>query len=292
MSKSKISLGRGLGAILEEVEKAYQNDLSQNTERIQYISIDDIEPNPYQPRKSFSEESIKELSESIKTYGLLQPIIVYEEEDRYVLIAGERRLKAAKLAGFEEIKAIIADIDTKKLRELALIENIQREDLNPIELAEAYKELIENYNITHEELAERLHKSRVQITNTLRLLNLSDETKELIANGKLSQGHAKVLVGLSEKEQKLAVDSIIGQKLNVRETETLVKNIKSNPNSHISTTTNELEKKVQKLTKSLLDKGLNVKSQKNRLTVEFKDEKELNFFVKNFLNESFIKLTL
>lgn len=292
MSKPKISLGRGLGAILEEVEKAYQNDLSQNTERIQYISIDDIVPNPYQPRKSFSEESIKELSESIKTYGLLQPIIVYEEEDRYVLIAGERRLKAAKLAGFEEIKAIVADIDTKKLRELALIENIQREDLNPIELAEAYKELIENYNITHEELAERLHKSRVQITNTLRLLNLSDETKELIANGKLSQGHAKVLVGLSEKEQKLAVDSIIGQKLNVRETEALVKNIKSNPNSHTSSINSELEKKVQRLTKSFLDKGLSAKSQKNRLTLEFKDERELDFFVKNFLNESFIKLTL
>ncbi len=140
-----------------------------------------------------------------------------------MLLAGERRLRASKLVGLTTIKAIVADIESKNLRELALIENIQREDLNPIELAIAYKELIEEYKITQDGLSEIIHKSRTQITNTIRLLSLSQQTKNYLAEGVLSQGHAKVLVGLEAKDEETIVNTILGQKLSVRETETLVR---------------------------------------------------------------------
>ena len=149
--KSK-SLGRGLGAILGEVAEAYENEFQSNEEgmqeRIVEIPLDEIKPNPYQPRTHFDEEAIKELSESIKRHGLLQPVVVIEQDEGYVLIAGERRVRASRMAGFETIRAVVADIDRSRFRELALIENIQREALNPVELARSYKELIEEYGIT------------------------------------------------------------------------------------------------------------------------------------------------
>ena len=199
---AKKSLGRGLGAILEDVELAYKAELSGgNSEIVQEISLSDITPNPYQPRKNFDEAALEELSESIKRHGLIQPVIVIQKDDGYMLLAGERRFRATKMLGESKIKAIVADIESKSLRELALIENIQREDLNPIELANSYKELIDEYKITQDGLASIIHKSRVQITNTMRLLNLSDQTKEYIKDGKLTQGHAKVVVGLEPKDE-------------------------------------------------------------------------------------------
>jgi len=198
MSAKKV-LGRGLSAIIEDVEEAYKQDIEQAKDLVREIDIERVTPNPYQPRVHFNETALKELSESIKRHGLLQPIIVVAKNDAYMLLAGERRLRASKLAGFTKIKAIVADIESKNLRELALIENIQREDLNPIELAIAYKELIEEYKITQEGLSEVIHKSRTQITNTMRLLSLSEQTKKYLSDGTLSQGHGKVLVGLDSK---------------------------------------------------------------------------------------------
>jgi len=237
-----MALGRGLGDILSEVEEAYEKDLSNidsfeleaQGARVEELSVDSIAPNPFQPRKHFDENALQELSKSIKEHGLLQPIVVIEKEDGYLLIAGERRLRAHKLAKLTTIKAIIADVDIDevRLRELSLIENIQRENLNAIELANSYAELIEVHKITHDELSGIVHKSRSQITNTMRLLSLSNYAQKQVVSGKISQGHAKVLVGLDEKKQKIIIDSIIGQKLSVRDAEKMVKNHKGN----ISTT--------------------------------------------------------
>ncbi len=233
-----MALGRGLGDILSEVEEAYEKDLSHIDDfeleaqgaRVEELLVDAIAPNPFQPRKHFDEKALEELSKSIKAHGLLQPIVVIEKEDGYLLIAGERRLRAHKIAKLTTIKAIIADveIDEVRLRELALIENIQRENLNAIELANSYSELIEVHKITHDELSKIVHKSRSQITNTMRLLSLCNYVQKQVASGKISQGHAKVLVGLDKKKQKIIMDSIIGQKLSVRDAEIMVRNHKRN----------------------------------------------------------------
>ena len=236
---AKSGLGRGLGDILEEIGSTYESQFNEAVEEapqsdiVAELDIEQIDPNPYQPRKHFDQEKLQELSESIKYHGLLQPVVVIEHEDRYILIAGERRLRASKLANLKTIKAIIADVelDDLRMRELALIENIQRENLNPIELALSYRELLDVHKITHEQLADIVHKSRSQITNTLRLLSLSDDIQEAIAAGTLTQGHAKVLVNLSQAEQKLAANTIIGQKLSVREAEKLVQRMKDGSSS-------------------------------------------------------------
>jgi len=231
-----MALGRGLGEILSDVEEAYGKDLSQmdgfeiekEGAKVEEIDIENISPNPYQPRKNFDQVALQELSNSIRTHGLLQPIVVIKKSDGYLLVAGERRLRAHKLAKLTTIKAIIADvsIDEKRFRELALIENIQRENLNAIELAKSYAQLIDVHQITHDELSEIVHKSRSQITNTMRLLQLSAYAQEQLLHEKISQGHAKVLVGLDEMQQKIIIDSIIGQKLSVRESEKMVKRLK------------------------------------------------------------------
>lgn len=224
----KNALGSGLGELLGEVQNAYEKNLGEYTESIVELSVDIIKPNPFQPRKVFDTEALKDLASSIAEHGLLQPVLVYEDEGEYFLIAGERRLRASKLAKKGTIKAVIANeyIDKGRLRELAIVENIQRENLNPLDLAHSYQELIDDYNITHEELAKKLKKSRVQITNTLRILELSEYVQDLIVQNKLTQGHAKIMVGLPEKEQQVLADSVVGQKLSVRETEQLAKNMK------------------------------------------------------------------
>ena len=269
----KGGLGRGLEAILGDVELAYKAEISEgNSDIIKDIDLELITENPYQPRKNFDETALRELSESIKRHGLIQPIIVIEKDGGYMLIAGERRFRATKLLGESKIKAIVADIESQSLRELALIENIQREDLNPIELANTYKELIDEYKITQDGLANIIHKSRVQITNTMRLLSLSSATQEYIKEGKLTQGHAKVIVGLEPNDEKTAVDTIIGQRLSVRETENLVKNLKNKLPS----------KTVLKLDERYLERLVNlkeifskfdvpVKIKGKKITIEFGD---------------------
>lgn len=283
-----MALGKGLGEILEEVGRAYEEEMIGGNESdiekrdiiVEELDVDKISANPYQPRKHFDEQALIELSESIKSHGLLQPIVVLEKEDGYLLIAGERRLRAHKLAKIEKIKAIIADVDIDmiKLRELALIENIQRENLNSIELANSYAELIEVHNITHEELSSIVHKSRSQITNTMRLLTLDKYIQKQLLKGKISQGHAKILVGLDPGRQKIIVDTIIGQKLSVRETEKLVKQQKGGKN-------NEKKAKEQKSWtssyKSELERSLPFKHKikSNRIEIYFDSETELQDFI-------------
>lgn len=283
-----MALGRGLGAILSEVEEAYQKDLSDidsfelesQGARVEQLPVDAISANPFQPRKHFDEQALKELSASIVENGLLQPIVVIEKADGYLLIAGERRLRAHKLAKLSTIKAIIADadIDDVKLRELALLENIQREDLNPIELANSYAELIDVHNITHDELSSIVHKSRSQITNTMRLLSLGKYAQESVITGKISQGHAKVLVGLDEKQQKVIVDSVAGQKLSVRETENMVKTQKAklSPSSKKPVQTSMLEKYSSDLHEVL---PFNFKEKAKSIEIHFENEKEIEEFI-------------
>ena len=269
----KGGLGRGLEAILGDVELAYKAELNEgNSDIVKDIDLDLIVENPYQPRKNFDETALRELSESIKRHGLIQPIIVIEKDGEYMLIAGERRFRATKLLGESKIKAIVADIESQSLRELALIENIQREDLNPIELANSYKELIDEYKITQDGLANIIHKSRVQITNTMRLLSLSAVTQEYIKEGKLTQGHAKVIVGLEPNDEKTAVDTIIGQRLSVRETENLVKNLKNKLPSKAALKLDEryLER-LANLKEGFSKFDVPVKIKGKKITIEFDD---------------------
>ena len=282
---AKKALGRGLSAIIDDVEEAYRQDIDDSSDIVREIDVDIISPNPYQPRTYFNKEALVELSESIKKHGLLQPIIVIQKDDKFVLLAGERRLRATKIAGLKTIKAIVADIESKNLRELALIENIQREDLNPIELAISYKELIEEYSITQEGLSEIIHKSRTQITNTIRLLSLSEKTKKLLSSGRLSQGHAKIIVGLSENDEESIVNTILGQKLSVRDTEVLVKKIKTNGKDfhQQKKEKDQPQEGLKSLKIKLHEIGFKSKIGKNSVTIVFDDEEKIDKFFKLLL---------
>lgn len=275
-------LGRGLGALLGEIDEAYENEVSQKDSIVE-IALKDIRPNPFQPRKHFEESSLYELSESIKNSGLLQPVVVTEDVDGYILIAGERRLRASKLAKLKSIRAIVLNSDEHKMREFALIENIQRDELNSIELAHAYGELIKLHNITQDELSSKIHKSRTHITNTIRLLQLSPKTQKALIEKKISAGHAKVLVGLDEKQQQLIVNSIVGQKLSVREVESIIKNMKNSKKElfkKIETVSYNFENIKDKLSKL----GFKIKSSNKNLTIEFESEDQINNLLSYFSN--------
>ncbi|HEF3602874.1 TPA: ParB/RepB/Spo0J family partition protein [Campylobacter coli] len=258
-----LNKNRGLSTLMGDVGEVYSRELGLDKNQVSLIEISKITPNPFQPRKTFDEVALNELANSIKEHGLIQPIIVLKKNDSFILVAGERRLRATQILGEENILAFVSDSDESKLRELALIENIQRENLNPIELANSYKDLIEVYNITQENLAELIHKSRTQITNTLRLLNLDSKTQELIASGKISQGHAKVLVGLDKEDEKVLVDSILGQKLSVRDTERLVQKVKNKENIEDE----EFESSMQNLKQILNKIGFMCKNNKKELII-------------------------
>lgn len=273
-----MALGRGLDSILGDVEQAYNKEL--NKELVAQIEIDRIKPNPFQPRKNFSDEALRELSQSIERHGLIQPIIVIKKGDDFTLIAGERRLRASKLLGFSKIKAIVANIGDKNLRELALIENIQRENLSPIELANSYQELINEYKITQEALASIVKKSRVQITNTLRLLGLDEYIKTLIDEGKITQGHAKIMVGLNSDNQKLVADTIIGQKLSVRDTENLVKRLKTNKESKKSKVNLDNIENLNLLKDLIENLGIKCKISGQKLILNLNDSKKIDNIIK------------
>ena len=281
-----MALGRGLGELLGEVESAYENSTRSNKSGVFKIEVTAIKANPNQPRKIFDEEKLYELSESIKEHGLLQPIIVVEnEDDTFTLIAGERRLRAHKLAKIDKIKAIIVDADELKLRELALIENIQRDDLNVIELAYCYAQLLNEHNITHEELSKKVFKSRTSITNTLRLLQLNSYVQQFLASDKISAGHAKIMLGLTNDEQKMVCDSIVGQKLSVRETEKLVKELKE---KDIEKPKKDKPKDAYNFTplnnivEKLKENSLKVKIEKNYFKIEFNSQEDVDKIISYF----------
>jgi ParB family chromosome partitioning protein len=280
-----MALGRGLGELLGEVESAYENNID-NTDMIKEISVEDIKANPYQPRKIFDEQKIQELSNSILNHGLLQPIVVIKDKEfGYIVVAGERRLRATKLANIEYIKAIILDIDETKLREYALIENIHRSDLNILEIAYSYGSLINEHNITHDELASMVNKSRSSITNTLRLLTLSVYTQQMISANKITTGHAKLIIGLTEDEQKIIVDSIIGQRLSVRETEKLVKDLKSGTTVKKESLKNSSKydfTPLDNIVKRLTNDKFKVKITKNSFNISITSQEDIENLLKYF----------
>lgn len=276
----KQALGRGLSALIGEMEQAYEQNLGDNSQLVVEIDIDLIHPNPLQPRKSFDEGSIAELAESIKEYGILQPILVYEENNEFFLIAGERRLRASKVAKLASIKAIIVDIKPEKLREMALIENIQREDLNPIDLANSYSALMADYNLTQDELANKVQKSRPQITNTLALLKLPQRAQNLLIEGRISQGHAKILVNLNEKDLNIALDSILGQKLSVGQSEKLVQKIKGVKTKAKKAQKNELDSALSALINAFKKHKIEAKISGENLVLNLKNREKINHLVK------------
>jgi len=279
-----MALGRGLGELLGEIESAYDDNIGKDTSnKTSEILISSIKINPHQPRKIFNQEKLNELSKSIVSHGLLQPIVVTKRDSKYILIAGERRLRASKIANLEKIKANILDISDDKLREYALIENIQRDDLNILEIAYSYAALINEHSITHDELANMVHKSRSSITNILRLLSLSVYAQQMISSDKITLGHAKVIVSLDEKIQKKVIDTIIGQKLSVRETEKLIKDI-NNTNNNVSkkeinkydvTNLNNIANKLQK-------NNLKVKITNKSFTISIDSQEDIEKILKYF----------
>ncbi|MDY2922025.1 MAG: ParB/RepB/Spo0J family partition protein [Eubacterium sp.] len=225
-------LGKGLDSMIPPKRTARAQaqasvaDKNVNKSGEVILKINDVEPNKNQPRRTFNEDSLIELSESIKQHGIVQPLVVAKQKDYYEIIAGERRWRAAKIAGLKEVPVIIKDYSPQEIMEVALIENIQREDLNPIEEAKAYKNLIDEYNLKQDQVAEKVSKSRTAVTNALRLLKLDDRVQEMLINESISSGHARALLGLddTEKQYNIAMQ-IFDEKLSVRETEKLVKQI-------------------------------------------------------------------
>lgn len=218
---AKGGLGKGINALFNQV------DLSEET--VEEIKISDLRPNPYQPRKQFDDESLAELKESIIQHGILQPIIVRKSLKGYDIVAGERRYRAAKLAGKETVPAIVRDLSESLMREIALLENLQREDLSPLEEALAYDSLLKHLDLTQEQLAKRLGKSRPHIANHLRLLTLPESIQNLIAEGTLSMGHGRTLLGLKNKNKlEPLVKKVVEEQLNVRQLEQLIQQLNNN----------------------------------------------------------------
>lgn len=218
-------LGRGLDTLIPAGNKEAEEKTSGGGKET-VVKITKVEPNREQPRKNFDEDALQELADSIKQFGLLQPILVQDRGDYYEIIAGERRWRAAKLAGLKEIPVIIRNYTNQEIVEISLIENIQREDLNPIEEAQAYKRLLTEFNLKQDEVAERVSKSRTAVTNSMRLLKLCDGVQQMIIDDMLSTGHARALIPIEDAEQQLQLaQRIFDEKLSVREVEKLVKSI-------------------------------------------------------------------
>lgn len=222
MAKTRSGLGRGLDTLIPGASSGTKTETKIKATDV--LKISQIEPNRKQPRKQFDEEALNELAQSIKQYGIIEPIVVCKKDDYYEIVAGERRWRAAKKAGLKQVPVILKDYSEKEIAEISLIENIQREDLNPVEEARAYKTLIEEYDLTQEQLAERVAKSRTAITNTLRLLKLHEKVQEMLINGVLSAGHARALLALEDTETQLLIaEKVVKEGLSVRQTEDLVR---------------------------------------------------------------------
>lgn len=228
-------LGKGLDALIPSgvSEKSKSNESKEKSNKISdnpsgetIVNITKVEPNREQPRKNFDEDALEELAESIKQFGLLQPILVQDRKTYYEIIAGERRWRAAKKAGLKEVPVIIKNLTEQEIVEISLIENIQRENLNPIEEAQAYKRLLTEFNLKQDEVAERVAKSRTAVTNSMRLLKLCDDVQQMIIDDMISTGHARALITIEDPEQQYAIaQKIFDEKLSVRDVEKLVKNL-------------------------------------------------------------------
>lgn len=276
------ALGRGLEELFNnepldygKVEEKILNEATKDS--IQNIKLDELRSNPYQPRKTFDEEALQELSDSIKEHGVFQPIIVKKGIKGYEIIAGERRVKASIMAGLKEIPAIVRDFNDQEMMEIALLENLQRENLTAIEEANAYKKLQENLNITQEELAKRLGKSRSHITNMLGLLSLPDDIQKDVQEKNISMAHARVLSKLENKEQQEnLVKKIKDKKISVHELENMTSNEKYERKNKINKTTKK-NNEYQFIENELCEKlGTKVKIKKNKIEISFVNSNDLN----------------
>ena len=225
MAEKKKKLNKGLDAIFGGDITSLIDDIENNTPESsqEKIKLDEIRPNPYQPRKVFDEQALNELALSIKEHGIFQPVILKKSVQGYEIVAGERRCRAARIADLDEVPAIIVDFTDQQMMEIALLENIQREDLNAIEEAQAYQTMMEKLHLTQNELANRIGKSRTHITNTLRLLNLPEKIQEYVLDGSLSMGHARALITLDKEKALRIAKRVIDEKLSVRDVENIVK---------------------------------------------------------------------
>lgn len=285
MSVKKRGLGKGLSALIPDEPILDVETKDSKEDNVKLIDISLIEPNSEQPRKDFNEEALKELTLSIQNHGILQPIILRKKDNGYEIVAGERRWRAAKYAGLKEIPAIIREYNQMEISQIALIENLQRENLNPIEEALAYKNLCEKYKLTHEEISQSVGKSRSYISNAMRLLNLEDEIIQLIVEGKITSGHGRALLALEDSSvRKKLCQTILEKNLSVRETEEFVKKYlerddKKNKNEDSKKVAKKdpillgIEESLRKFfgTKVTISKG----SKKGKIEIEYYSEDDL-----------------
>ncbi|MEX1169569.1 MAG: ParB/RepB/Spo0J family partition protein [Chloroflexota bacterium] len=267
-------LGRGLGALIPQRGGGHASAIE--------IAISRISPNPYQPRKRFNPEDLASLRASIAAHGVLQPILVSETATGYQLVAGERRLRAAQAAGLDRIPAVIRQLVDRDTLELALVENLQRADLDPIETADAYRQLINRFGFTQDDVATRMGKARSTVTNTLRLLDLAPEIQSAVADGRLSEGHGRALGGLPTELQSRVLDSVVGKELSVRQTEELVRRLREPkpapeeaPNARQADP--ELERVEEELRRALGTKVSLARSRRGgRIVIEYYSDEDLN----------------
>jgi ParB family transcriptional regulator, chromosome partitioning protein len=288
----KPGLGKGLDALIPAgEEKQGKKHSSTSGQGIIHVPIEQIRPNPQQPRTNIVDDSLVELAASITEHGIIQPLIVsaHPEKDEFILVAGERRWRAAEMAGLTMVPVIEKHVSEQGLLELALIENLQRTDLTPLEMAEAYRQLAEEFNLTHEQIAERVGKSRTSVTNTLRLLNLPEKVREALAKGLISEGHARAILSLSNvKAQNSALSRILNLDLNVRQTEALTKKMSGErlapkPKPKPSPEVQALETRLR----NYFGTKVNLNSRKNggSLVIHYYSDEELNDILDKILPE-------
>ena len=254
------------------------------------VKISSVEPNINQPRKQFDEDALLELSESVKQYGILQPLLVSDKKDYYEIIAGERRWRAAKLAGLKEVPVIVKEFSEQELVEISLIENIQREDLNPVEEAKAYKRLIDEFNLKQDEVADRVGKSRTAVTNSMRLLKLTDKVQQMLIDEMITAGHARAILAISDKEkQETVAMKVFDEKLSVRETESLVKRMLEPPEtekkSKFTTAEDAIYESLEEKMKSIMGTRVQIhrkKKDKGKIEIEYYSKDELERIIDLF----------
>lgn len=274
MAVKKSGLGKGLDSLItDKVGKPAASKVNKEevASDASMMNINKVEPNRDQPRKKFDEDALLELSESIKQFGILQPLLVQKKDDYYEIIAGERRWRAAKLAGIKEVPVIVKQLSEQEIMEISLIENIQREDLNPIEEALAYKKLLTEFNLKQDEVAERVSKSRTAVTNAMRLLKLNEKVQQMVIDEMLTTGHARALLGIEDEEkQYLVAQQIFDEKLSVRDTEKLVKNLQ-NEKKVVAESSKKIDPKLEAIYKDLEEQMKRILGTK--VQINHKDEK-------------------
>ena len=319
MAGRKNGLGRGLDALFPEKKFAVKESVKKATVKTEnktvvpekttddtteesnrstighkktamIVKISSVEPNVNQPRKQFDEDALLELSESIKQYGVLQPLLVSDKKDYYEIIAGERRWRAAKLAGLKEIPVIVKEFSEQELVEISLIENIQREDLNPVEEAMAYKRLIDEFHLKQDEIAERVGKSRTAVTNAMRLLKLSEKVQQMLIDEMITAGHARAILSIADKEKQESIAmKVFDEKLSVRETEALVKRMLEPPKtakkSKFSSAEDAIYESLEEKMKSIMGTRVQIhrkKNDKGKIEIEYYSKDELERIIDLF----------